>query len=95
MKKLFLVLAVVAVYAFSITAASASVVISEKAEISIVADDNITPDTEKDKTTAKKAETKAAETKGAACGAEAKAETKACCSAAQKTETAAKAPEKK
>jgi hypothetical protein len=48
MKKLLFVLAIVAVYGFSISTASANVVIAEKAEISIVADDNITPEGEKE-----------------------------------------------
>jgi hypothetical protein len=88
MKKLFLVLAVVAVYAFSVTAATASVVIAEKAQVTIVADDNNAPEAEKDakkatKTEAKKADVKKAEAKGAACG-ETKAEAKEGCGTAEK-----------
>lgn len=89
MKKLLFVLAIVAVYGFSISTASAKVVVAEKAQVSIVADDNITPEGEKEKPAAKKAETKKAdakkaETKGEACGEAKKAdcstaEKKACC----------------
>jgi hypothetical protein len=95
MKKLLFVLAIVAVYGFSISTASANVVIAEKAEISIVADDNITPEGEKETKKASKAKTaKAAEAKGAACGdAGSKSETKAGCGEAEKKAcgTAAKA----
>ena len=58
MKKLLLVLAIVAVYGFSITAATASVVVSEKAQVTIVADDNNTPEGEKETKKATKAEAK-------------------------------------
>ncbi len=86
MKKVLLVLAVVAVYAFSITTATANVVISEKAQISIVADDNISPEGEKEtKKETKKATTKEA-AKGAACGDAAKTETKAACGDAKKAD---------
>jgi chromatin remodeling complex protein RSC6 len=78
MKKLFLVLAVVAVYAFSITAASASVLVSEKAQITVVADDNNDNEAKKEN----KKEAKKAEAKGAACGE--KTEAKAGCGEAEK-----------
>jgi BRCT domain type II-containing protein len=94
MKKLLFVLAIVAVYGFSISTASANVVIAEKAEISIVADDNITPEGEKETKKASKAKTQKAEAKGAACGdAGSKSETKAGCGEAEKKAcgTAAKA----
>ncbi len=94
MKKLLFVLAIVAVYGLSISTASAKVVMAEKAQVSIVADDNITPEGEKETKKAAKAKTSKAETKGEACGdAGSKAETKAGCGEAEKKAcgTAAKA----
>ncbi len=81
MKKLLFILAIVAVYGFSISNASASVVNVEKAKVTIVADDNM-PDGEKEKV--KKAEAK---TEAGCAGKEA---TKAECTDKQKAACAEK-----
>lgn len=80
MKKLLFVLAIVAVYGLSVTTAKASVVIAEKAKVSIVASDNA-PEGEKVKKTVKKAETPCTS----------KEEAKSGCSEKQKAECAGKA----
>lgn len=79
MKKVLLVLAIVAVYGFSISSVSAKSVVVDEVKITIVADDTVKA--EKEKPAAKKAAAK-----GAACGekAEVKAEAKAGCGEAQK-----------
>jgi len=80
MKKLLFVLAIVAVYGLSISTASANVLITEKAQVSIVEDANITPEGEKEKPAAKKAKAKKAEAKAEGCSEAKKAE----CTAAEK-----------
>ena len=79
MKKVLLVLAIVAVYGFSISSVSAKSVVVDEVTVTIVADDDVKA--EKEKPAAKKAAAK-----GAACGekAEAKTEAKAGCGEAQK-----------
>jgi hypothetical protein len=81
MKKLLFILAIVAVYGFSISGVNASVTQVEKAKVTIVADDN-TPDGEKEKVK------KAATTKEAGCTG--KAEAKTGCSEKQKAACAEK-----
>ena len=87
MKKVLLVLAIVAVYGFSISSVSAKSVVVDEVTVTIVADENVKA--EKEKPAAKKAEAK-----GAACGekAEVKSEAKVGCGEAKKADcsTAAK-----
>jgi len=56
MKKVFLVLALVAAYGVSIAMSSVEIVPVTDTQITIVADDNVTPEGEKEKEKAKKAE---------------------------------------
>lgn len=81
MKKVLLVLAIVAVYGFSISSVSAKNVVVDEVTVTVVADDNVKAEAEKEKPAAKKAAAK-----GAACGekAEVKTEAKAGCGEAQK-----------